>query len=134
MKADLKRSRMESCTIQAKLMIVDGKAVGYCQFGKLSAFSRSLERRKRFETPTSEDAMFITCVSIQREHRGKGLATLLLADVVSQMKSRGVAVIEACVQRPYSERFSSGPERVYEKCGFKISERLPDLSLMRLMI
>jgi GNAT superfamily N-acetyltransferase len=132
-KAETKKARMAQGIIGAKILYADGKAVGDCQYGKLSAFARSLDRRRQFQTPISEDATLITCVSIQKEFRGNALGTALLASVVGNLRSKGVTAIEACVQKPYSEKFSSGPERVYLKCGFTLTEELPNLSLMRLV-
>ena len=128
-----KRERIKSGAISAKLLCLDGKAIGYCQYGKLSAFSRSQAWRRRLKNPTLDDVFFITCVSIQKEHRGKGLATLLLNNVTNDLRSKGAQIIEALAQKPYSDRFSSGPEKLYLKCGFKIVEELPNLSLMRLV-
>jgi len=133
-KEEKKKSRILGSVIDAKLLYVDGKVAGYFQYGKLSAFPRLLAWRQQLKTPVSEDSFVITCASMQKEFRGRGLASMLLAKVVSELKSKGVKVIEACVQTPYSERFSMGPERLYMKCGFALVEELPNLSLMRLTL
>jgi len=124
-KEETKRSRIGAGVIHAKITYVDGKVAGYFQYGKLSAFPRLLAWRKQFRTPVSEDSFIITCASIQREFRGRGIASLTLAHVVNELKSEGVKVIEACVETPYSDRYSMGPERLYMKCGFALSENCP---------
>jgi len=133
-KEENKKSRIRLELVHAKMLSVDGKVVGYSQYGTLSSFPHCLAWRRQFKTPVSEDTFIVTCVSIQREFRGRGLASLLLASIVNELKSKGVKAIEACVQRPYSEKFSMGPERLYMKCGFTLFEELPHLSLMRLVL
>jgi hypothetical protein len=41
-KAETKQARIAQGVIGAKILYADGRAVGYCQYGKLSAFARSL--------------------------------------------------------------------------------------------
>lgn len=133
MKEESKKSRISQKVIHAKILYGNGRAIGYSQYGRTTAFPRCLAWRTQFRTPVAKEGFIVTCVSIQREFRGRGLATSLLASVVSDLKSKGVKVIEACVQKPYSDRFSMGPEKLYMKCGFILFEKLPHLSLMRLV-
>jgi len=127
-----KLKRIRQRIVRAMLLYLNGQPAGFCQFGPLSAFARAEEWRCRLKTPLPEHPFYITCVSIQKPFRGKGLATLLVKHVLNELKTCGVKAVEAFVQKPYCERWSSGPVELYLKCGFSLVEDRPQGCLMRL--
>jgi hypothetical protein len=79
----------------AKVLLIDGEAAGYCQFGPLSAYPRALRLRELYtELPTAPLPAVITCIATTAEARRGGRALRLVADVCRDLAGRGFAAIE----------------------------------------
>jgi hypothetical protein len=80
----------------AKLLIVDGEAVAYCQFGPLSAYPRALRTRDLYpQLPEAPLPAVITCIATAAAERGSGHALRLVAEVCRDLAGRGFAAVEA---------------------------------------
>lgn len=115
-----------------KLLYVDGKAVGYAQY----APARFLPNAASYPAgPVSEGAVLISCLFIPRkEHRGRGLGSLLLESILDELKARKIEAVETFVRRGSSEN-PSGPLELYLKHGFRIyrdDEKFQEFPLVRL--
>ena len=80
----------------ASLLLVDGEAVGYCQFGPLSAYPRALRLRQLYtELPDAPLPAVITCIATTPDARRKGYALRLVEEVCADLEGRGFAAVEA---------------------------------------
>jgi hypothetical protein len=80
----------------AKLLLVDGEAEAYCQFGPLSAYPRALRLRELYaELPVAPLPAVITCIATTAEVRRSGYALRLVAEVCDDLAGRGFAAVEA---------------------------------------
>lgn len=100
------------------------KPVGFIQFGPIAEFQTAqLICRERLSIPKA--GWCITCVAIQTDYRGKGLATRLIRNVLRDLKRRGVKTVDAYPLKKTSSwnQVSSGPVGLWQKCGFeKVAE------------
>lgn len=79
----------------AKLLLIDGEAAGYCQFGPLSAYPRALRLRELYaELPTVPLPAVITCIATTAEARRGGHALRLVEEVCDDLGGRGFAAVE----------------------------------------
>jgi hypothetical protein len=97
-------------------------AIGYAQFGPLSAYPRAQSIRERYpQLPESPAPWVITCLQVAADaaERDDGAAALLSA-VCSALDRRGITAVEAYPEGggdPW--RFSTGPASVYEAAAFE---------------
>ena len=109
----------------------DRVAVGWSQFGPISAYPRAQVIRERYPSlPDSPAPWVVTCLQVVPEtpEREEAAASLLSA-VCDELDRRGIIAVEAYpegVADPWS--FSPGPASVYEASGFTLAageERYP---------
>jgi len=105
--------------------------VGFIQFGPIFEFETAqLFYRGKDEDdhhftkdrpPAPKEGWCITCVAIRTPYRGKGLATRLVRNVLRDLKRRKVKVVDAYPLKKVNSwnQTSSGPLRLWEKCGFR---------------
>lgn len=80
----------------AKLLLVDGEAAAYCQFGPLSAYPRALRVRELYpQLPQSPLPAVVTCIATTAEARGAGHAAALVEAVCGDLAGRGFSAVEA---------------------------------------
>jgi len=80
----------------AKLLLVDGEAVAYCQFGPLSAYPRALRLRDLYrQLPDAPLPAVIACIATTESARKSGHAVSLVAEVCRDLAERGFAAVEA---------------------------------------
>lgn len=79
----------------AKVLLVNGEAAGYCQFGPLSAYPRALRLRELYtELPAAPLPAVITCIATTAAARRGGRALRLVEEVCDDLGGRGFAAIE----------------------------------------
>ena len=79
----------------AKVLLVDGVAAGYCQFGPLSAYPRASRLRELYtELPSAPLPAVITCIATTAEARRGGRALRLVEEVCGDLSARGFAAVE----------------------------------------
>ncbi len=97
-------------------------AVGYAQFGPISAYARAQAIRDRYPSlPESPPPYVVTCIQVRPEtgeDRG-AIAERLLRAVCEELDGRGVVAVEAYPEAT-AERWiaSPGPAPIYEAAGF----------------
>ncbi|MGH2444533.1 MAG: hypothetical protein ACRDGD_00610 [Candidatus Limnocylindria bacterium] len=113
---------------------VDRVAIGYAQFGPLSAYPRALSIRERYpELPESPAPWVITCLQVSpavsdpEERHASGVD--LLESVCTELDRRGIIAVEAYPERAENAWHpSAGPASVYEDASFERAagdERFP---------
>ena len=114
----------------AKVLVVDGEPVAYCQFGPLSAYPRALRLRELYpQLPDAPLPAVITCIASTAEARRQDHARALVEAVCADLEERGFAAIEAYPDLTRSEDESSGARpQFWQKLGFSTAvedERYP---------
>ena len=80
----------------AKLLIADGEAAAYCQFGPLSAYPRALRLRELYpRLPQAPLPAIVTCIATTFAARHRGYAAQLVEAVCVDLASRGFSAVEA---------------------------------------
>jgi hypothetical protein len=80
----------------AKVLLVDGTAAAYTQFGPLSAYPRATRLRGLYpQLPDSPLPAVITCIATTTEARRQGHALRLVGAVCDDLAGRGFAAVEA---------------------------------------
>ena len=99
----------------------DRLAVGWCQFGPISAYPRAQVIRERYpELPDSPAPWIVTCLQVvetqpDREETAQALLTAVCAD----LDRRGIVAVEAYPEGVADSWLPSpGPASVYERAGF----------------
>lgn len=93
----------------AKILKVDGDAVGYCQFGPLSAYPRAARLRELYpQLPEAPLPAVITCIATTADARRAGYAKRLVQAVCDDLAGRGFAAVEAYPDLTLGENETSG--------------------------
>jgi ribosomal protein S18 acetylase RimI-like enzyme len=80
----------------AKLLLADGEAAAYCQFGPLSAYPRALRLRELYpRLPQAPLPAVITCIATTAEARHRGYGASLVEAVCADLAARGFSAVEA---------------------------------------
>jgi hypothetical protein len=100
----------------------DRLAVGWAQFGPISAYPRAQVIRDRYpELPESPAPWVVTCLQVDETDEDRdGAAAALLDAVCEELDRRGIVAIEAYpegVADPWIP--SPGPEAIYASGGFE---------------
>lgn len=106
-----------------KILYLNGEAIGFTQFGPISEFETAkLLYRDKLPLPSGDKAFCITCIAIASKYRGRGLATKLLRNVLTDLKKRGVKSVDGYPVRHASSwnQISVGPLALYQDLGFEI--------------
>lgn len=118
--------QIEAGILRGYLAFVDGIAIGWCNVNDKANFPIEPCIGESFYAPPEKLEKAVVCFEIAPEYRGKGVATALLKQAITDAKSEGYLAVEAFpVVR--SERYEwdfPGPIRLYEKAGFfKVSKK-----------
>jgi GNAT superfamily N-acetyltransferase len=116
----------------AKVLELDGRSVGYVQFGPLSAYPRAQRLRDLYpRLPATPLPAVITCIATTPEARRSGHARKLVAAVCDDLAGRGFAAVEAYPERGASpDSTSAATPDFWVACGFAVAvddERYPVL-------
>lgn len=104
---------------------VDRKAVGYLQFGPLSAYPRAQTIRDRYpQLPDSPSPWVITCLQVSPDvggaERRDSYGTALLEAACDELDRRGIIAVEAYPEGlPDAWLPSPGPPALYAAAGFE---------------
>jgi ribosomal protein S18 acetylase RimI-like enzyme len=114
----------------AKVLLADEVAVGYSQFGPLSAYPRATRLRDLYpQLPSAPLPAVITCIATTREARREGHARRLVEAVCDDLAGRGFAAVEAYPERGAREDATSAAfPGFWEMVGFVVAvddERFP---------
>ena len=101
-------------------LLYDGdKVVGWCQVGQRDRLAKVLEQ---FQLTIDPRTWAITCFQIDPDYHRQGLAAHVLAEVVEELRQRGVKRVEAYpkidITLPGHQQWT-GPLGLYEAAGFR---------------
>ncbi len=107
----------------ARLLLVDGRAVAYCQFGPLSAYPRALQLRELYpQLPSSPLPAVITCIATTPDARRQGQALRLVEDVCGELARRGFAAVETYPETgARADATSAATPAFWERAGFTVA-------------
>jgi GNAT superfamily N-acetyltransferase len=114
----------------AKLLLADGEAVGYCQFGPLSAYPRALRLRELYpQLPDTPLPAVVTCIATTAAARRNGYALQLVEAVCADLAGRGFSAVEAYPEVHAKEDVTPAARtEFWLKVGFRLAvddERYP---------
>jgi hypothetical protein len=114
----------------AKVLLVDGEAAAYCQFGPLSAYPRALRTRELYpKLPDAPLPAVIACIATTSAARKSGHALRLVAEVCADLAGRGFAAVEAYPEaRAIADATPAARPRFWIRAGFALAvddERYP---------
>lgn len=121
---DAKEERVRSDRAHAALVLDDpGLAQGWAQYGDPEELSGIKHRRAYDKEPPPTPDWRITCIFVDRLHRGDGIARFALEGAIAQIAERGGGLVEAISEvtdgREAQGRFLfSATVEVYEDLGF----------------
>lgn len=107
--------------VTALLAYVDGKPVGWCNYGETTRLSGVMMKLK-LDAAEHEGVGSISCFVISAPYRGHGVATKLLDVAIERIKARGLRAVEAYPRRQEDRSpqvHYRGSLRMYEKAGFE---------------
>jgi GNAT superfamily N-acetyltransferase len=111
-------------------LVYDGSAaVGWCQFGPTDELPRIKHKRAYFSGLTDPPDWRITCFFVDRDYRGKGVASVALKGALREISRLGGGTVESYPEdaagRSVSASFlHNGTVSMFEREGFKRSRRL----------
>ncbi len=111
-----------------KLIYVDGKPVAYSQYAPGFYFSKA---KNYTAGPPSADAIFLSCLFVAPDYRGKGYGKSALLEIVKSLNRKDFKAIETFGNK-ISKGKPSTPYEFYLKNGFYIVRDDKKFPLMRL--
>lgn len=104
-------------------------AVGWCQFGPTDELPRIKHKRAYFSSLTDPPDWRITCFFVDRDYRGKGVASFALKGALREISRLGGGTVESYPEdaagRSVSASFlHNGTVSMFEREGFKRSRHL----------
>jgi GNAT superfamily N-acetyltransferase len=138
---DLGRASRDEAERQIKMGIlrgymayVDGISIGWCNANDRANYPAEPQHDVPFYAPAENKEKGVICFEISPEFRGKGVATALLQQVITDANAEGyTAVIGFPVMRDKRYEWDCrGPFRLYEKAGFiKVAEYKDNLIMRK---
>jgi GNAT superfamily N-acetyltransferase len=124
------KRRMKSLVLASRahgLLAFDGgEPVGWCALGRRTGFAR-LDRAPSLACDDAARVWSIPCFFIRRDHRGRGVATALLAAAVEALENDGAEVIEGYPANPkrgkkLPDAFAwTGLPSLFRAAGFRVA-------------
>lgn len=108
----------------AMVVDADGLAQGWCQWGDPEELSNIKHRRAYDQDPPPRPDWRITCIFVDKKHRGQGIARMALEGALEQIAAQGGGRVEAISEvtagREAHGRFLfSGTVELLEAYGFE---------------
>ena len=125
----MKRTLVQEGRAHAALVFDGPNAVGWCQFGPTAELPNIRSKRAYEEGLGNLPDWRITCFFIDRERRGKGIATFALREALREIKHLGGGIVEAYPEDYTGQKISSsflcsGTLGMFEKAGFKKTRKI----------
>ncbi len=106
-------------------LVYDGEnAVGWCQFGPADELPRIKHKRQYEEGLEKPPDWRITCFFVDKDYRGKGVASVALAGALAEIARLGGGVVESYPQEIAGRRTAPGfiynaTLSIFERQGFE---------------
>ncbi|MEV4054859.1 GNAT family N-acetyltransferase [Amycolatopsis sp. NPDC049688] len=126
----IKEDRVRTGGAHAALVLDDdGVAQGWCQYGSPAELPGIKHRRAYDKATPPRPDWRITCVFVDRKHRGRGVARAALGGALAQIAQDGGGLVEAVSEvtagRAAPARFLfSGTVELFEEHGFTRGRQL----------
>src|SRR5258706_210021 len=107
--------------VTALLAYVDGKPVGWCNYGETTRLSGVMMKLK-LDAAEHAGVGSVSCFVIASPYRGHGVATKLLDAAIERIQARGLRAVEAYPRRQEDRSAQAhyrGSLRMYEKACFE---------------
>jgi GNAT superfamily N-acetyltransferase len=125
---DFKRRMVDEGVAHAALVVRDGRAVAWAEYGTPEELPR-IHHRKQYDATQGEPTDWrVTCIQVEKTHRGQGLAEVALRGAVGLVAAAGGGTVEGyphdlTLKREQGRKTSSsflynGTRRMYERVGF----------------
>jgi GNAT superfamily N-acetyltransferase len=110
---------IQSGSVTALLAFVDGKPVGWCNYGQ-STHLAGLVRRFGLEAPDHAGVGSVACFVIAAPYRKHGVASELLTAAIDRLRASGLRAVEAYPSRTEDSAQGNyrGPLEMYMRAGF----------------
>lgn len=119
----LKQRWVEDGTAHAALVVTDGAAIAWCQYGRLDELP-CIKHQKEYEAGPPAPADYrITCFFVDRDHRRQGVAEIALQGALDLIALDGGGVVESFPHDVDGKKTSSsflhnGTRTLFERAGF----------------
>jgi GNAT superfamily N-acetyltransferase len=119
----LKEDLVRTGRARAALVFDDGIAQGWCQYGSPEELDLRHGREYRKDPPPPPARWRITCIFVDKRHRGQGIARAALEGALAEIAAAGGGLVEAISEtttgRKAEGRFLfSGSVELFEEFGF----------------
>jgi ribosomal protein S18 acetylase RimI-like enzyme len=120
----VKEERVRTGRAHAALVLdEDGTAQGWCQYGSPEELPGIKHKREYEKDPPPPPEWRITCLYVDKKHRGQGIARAALEGALDQIAHAGGGLVEAISEvttgREAPGRFLlSATVELFEQCGF----------------
>lgn len=121
---ELKEARVREGQAHAALVYDGPAAVGWCQFGSPEELPR-IKHRKQYEAEFAREPDWrITCFFVDKDYRGKGVASLALQGALDEIARLGGGVVESYPQETAGKKTAPGfihnaTLSIFERLGFE---------------
>ena len=124
-----KAHRVREGRAHAALVYDGSTAVGWCQFGPTDELPRIKHKREYQNGLTKLPDWRITCFFVDRDYRGKGIASMALEGALNEIARLGGGTVESYPEdvegRSVSGSFlHNGTIAIFERQGFQRTRRL----------
>jgi len=112
--------------VMGVLAYAGAEPVGWCTYGPRPSFAR-LDRAPSLRCPDAEAVWSVPCFFVRRDHRGRGVATALLAAAVAAIRARGGRIVEGYPVKlaqtgRHADAFAwTGTRALFEGAGFVLA-------------
>ena len=118
------RQLVEKGNAHGLLAFEAGKAIGWCSVGPKSEFPK-LENSRVLKVPAVGNDWAVLCFYIQRNHRGRRVASKMLAEAINYARQNDATILDgfpaqhaAGKSLPAAFAWTGVPE-IFAACGFK---------------
>jgi GNAT superfamily N-acetyltransferase len=124
-----KEARVREGRAHAALVYDGSTAVGWCQFGPTEELPRIKLKRAYQEGLTELPNWRITCFFVDRDYRGKGVASIALEGALNEIARLGGGTVESYPQDVEGQSTSgsflyNATVSIFERQGFQRTRRL----------
>ena len=124
-----KECRVREGRAHASLVYDGSMAVGWCQFGPTDELPRIKHKREYLAGTVTLPDWRITCFFVDRDYRGRGVATIALQGALNEIAHLGGGIVESYPEEVEGRSTSgsflhNGTISIFERQGFQRTRRL----------
>ncbi|HET6310120.1 MAG TPA: GNAT family N-acetyltransferase [Candidatus Nitrosotalea sp.] len=121
--------------VTALLAFVDGKAVGWCNYGETTRLA-GVMHRFGLKAAAHEGVGSVACFVIAAPYRGHGVASRLLDAALDRLRKRGLSAVEGYPAKKQDSAQGNyrGPLSMYLRAGFEVVRETGDHAFVRKLL